>query len=233
MKEIITKCLLSDLCHVVGVKSYTLPVLESGKVKGTLYVQNKYEIGYPLASFTTEQKEKGYYLLSEHIPDLLYCSFILNSGLGMLSMHEEGDSSYTKGTVTKKKLENVTINQIPEKYKRACNYLEMIIIRVSRLKVEGESAIIRDATVSFLNDMRSSIGLEIYMNAIFESRHVSVLEPWAAYVEENGGAYRLKQVDDVFLSFYKSISDPDNEIMDAMKKARLFVWELGKSIKKD
>ena len=34
---------------------------------------------------------------------------------------------------------------------------------------------------------------------------------------------------DVFISFYKSVSDPDNDIMDAMKKARLFVWELGKS----
>lgn len=233
MKEAITKCLLSDLCQVVGVKSYTLHVLEPGRVKGTLYVQNKYEIGYPLASFVTEQKEKGYYLLSEHSPDLLYVSFILNSGLGVLSMHEEGDLSCAKGTVTKKKLENVTINQVPERYKRSCNVLEMIIMRVSRLSVEGEASIIKDTTVSFLNEMRSYIGLEIYMNAIFENKQVSVLEPWASFVEKIGGNYRLKQVDEVFLSFYKSISDPDNEIMDAMKKARLFVWELWKTIKED
>lgn len=227
MNEEVTKCLLCDLCHVVGARSYTLPIMDTGKVKGTLYVQNKYEIGYPLASFVTEQKKTGFYLLSELVSDLLYCSFILNSGLGMLSMHEK-DTSFTKGTVTKKKLENVTINLIPERYKIACNVLELIIMRVSSLGVEGDASIIRETTVSFLKDMRSYIGLEIYMNELFEIKQVSVLEPWAKFVEEQRGNYRLKQVDDVFISFYKSISDPDNAIMDAMKKTRLFIWELVK-----
>ena len=231
MNEEIKICILSDLCQVISAKSYTLPVQETGRVKGTLYVPNKYEIGVSFTSFVSEQKEKGYFLLSDLSSDLLYCSFILNSGIGMLQMHDEGDSLYTKGTVTKKKLENVTIKLVPERYKRACNILEMIITRVSRLEVEGEAIVVRDATVSFLKDMRSYIGLEIYMNPIFESRNVSVLEPWTTFVEGNGGSYRLKQVDDVFISFYKSVSDPDNDIMDAMKKARLFVWNLGKSEK--
>ena len=229
MNEEITKCFLSDLCQVISAKSFTLSFWGTGRAKSTLYVPNKYEIGSSFASFVTEQKEKGFFLLADHSPDLLYCSFILNSGLGMLQMHDDGDSSYAKGIVTKKKLENVTIRLVPERYKRACNILEMIITRVSRLEVEGDGTIVRDATVSFLKDMRSYIGLEIYMNAAFERRNVSVLEPWTAFVEGNGGSYKLKKIDDVFISFYKSVSDPDNDIMDAMKKARLFVWELGKS----
>lgn len=232
MKEDIKQCVLSDLCQVVGAKSYSLPVLPSGERKGTLYVPNKYEIGCSFASFIREQKDRGFYLLSKQSSDLLYCSFVLNSGLGMLYMHDEEDPSYSKGTVTKKKLENVTIKVVAERYKRACNILEMIITRVGRLEVEGDATIVRDATVSFLKDMRSYIGLEIYMNLVFESKQVSVLEPWTTFVEEKGGNYRLKQVDEVFIAFYKVISDPDNDIMDAMKKARLFVWELGESIKK-
>lgn len=232
MKEDIKQYVLSELCQVVGAKIYSLPVLPSGERKGTLYVPNKYEIGYPFASFVREQKDKGFYLLSNQSSDLLYCSFVLNSGLGMLYMHDDEDPSYTKGTVTKKKLENVTIKVVAERYKRACNILEMIITRVERLEVEGEATIVRDATVSFLKDMRSYIGLEIYMNLVFESKQVSVLEPWTTFVEEKGGNYRLKQVDEVFIAFYKVISDPDNDIMDAMKKARLFVWDLGESMKK-
>ena len=231
MNEEIKQCVLSDLCQVVSAKSYTLPVMDTGRVKGTLYIPTKYEIGVSFASFVTEQKEKGYFLLSDLSPDLLYCSFIMNSGMGMLQMHEDGDSSYIKGTVTKKKLENVAIKLVPDRYKRACNVLEMIIIRVSRLKIEGDVAVLHDATISFLNDMRSYIGLEIYMNSMFKSRDVSVLEPWTDFVETKGSSYRLKQIDDVFLSFFKSVSDPDNAIMDAMKKVRLFVWELGKSVK--
>lgn len=231
MNEEIKQCILSDLCQVVNAKSYTLPVLDTGRVKGTLYTPQKYEVGISFASFVTEQKEKGYFIISDRSTDLLYCSFILNSGIGMLQMHDDGDSSYTKGTVTKRKLENVTIKLVPDRYKRACNVLEMIIIRVSRLQMEGEGAVLHDATVSFLNDMRSYIGLEIYMNPMFKSRGVSVLEPWADFVESNGGSYRLKQIDDVFLSFFKSVSDPDNAIMDAMKKVRLFIWEIGKSVK--
>ena len=232
MQEETKNCLLSELCQVIGARSYSLPVLQTGKVKGTLYVPNRFAIGSPLASFVTEQKQNGFYLLSEQISDLFYCSFILNSGLGMLYLHDDKDSSYAKGTVTKKKLENVTIRLVAERYKRACNILEMIIIRVSRLNVEEELSIIRDVTVSFLNDMRSYIGLEIYMNEVFEDRQVSVLEPWTSFVEKKGGNYKLKQIDDVFVSFYKSISDPENDIMDGMKKARLFVWELGESMRK-
>lgn len=232
MKEEIQNIQLSELCVVVGAKSYTLPVLPTGNVKGILYVPNKYEIGHPFASFIREQKEKGFYLLSEHSSDLLYCSFILNSGLGMIYMHEEGNPTETKGTVTKKKLENIIIKQIPEINKRACNILELIITRVSRLEVEDETKVVRDATVSFLTDMRRYIGLEIYMNEVFESRNVSVLDPWSRFVEGHSGSYKLKQIDEVFLSFYKSISDPDNEIMDAMKKTRLFVGELSEIINK-
>ena len=232
MKKEITKYLLSDLCQIVGVKSYKLPILPDGRLKGTLYVPNKFEIGETFASFVREQKEKGFFLLSESDSNLLYCSFVLNSGLGMLYMHEEQDQSYTKGTVTKKKLENITVNIVSENYKRACNILELMIIRISNLEVKEETAIVRDATVSFLKDMRSYIGLEIYMNAVFDSHDVSVLEPWTKFVEGKGGSYKLKQIDDVFISFYKTVSDPDNDIMDAMKKARLFVWELGESMKK-
>ena len=231
MKDDLEKVLLSDLCQIVSAKTYTLPVLSTGRVRGTLYVPNKYEMGHPFASFVTEQKEKGFYLVSERSADLLYCSFLLNSGLGMLYMHSDEDKSYTKGTVTKKRLENVTIIHVPERNKVACNILEMIIIRVSRLDVQGDILSVRDASVSFLKDMRSYIGLEIYMNKVFEERQVSVLEPWTRFVEERGGNYKIKQIDDVFLSFYRSISDPDNDIMDAMKKARLFVWDLVESMK--
>ena len=55
---------------------------------------------------------------------------------------------------------------------------------------------------------------------MLDNKHEVVL--WTRFVEERGGNYKIKQIDEVFLSFYKSVSDPDNDIMDAMKKARLF-----------
>lgn len=231
MKEEIKKCTLADLCQVVGAKSYILPVSQAGRVKSTLHVPNRFEMGKPFAQFVTDQQENGFYLLSDHRSDLLYCSFVLNSGVGMIFLRDEEDVVGTKGTVTKKKLENVLIYQIPERYKRACNILELIITRVNDLNVEGEAVVARDATASFLKDMRGYITLEIYMKAVFEKRNVSVLDPWTRFVEEKGNSYRVNLIDDVFISFYKSVSDPDNDIMDAMKKAKLFVWELGESIK--
>ena len=233
MKETINNHLLSDLCQVVGAKSYTLPILPTGKPKATLYIPSKYEIGTQLSSFVTVQKDSGFFLLSSHGSDLLYCSFILNSGIGMLYMHDEKDASYTKGTVTKRKLENVTIKILPERYKRACILLEIIITRVSSIEVEGDATIVRDATISFLTDMRSYIGLELYMEKVFKDKQVSVIEPWTSFLEERGGSYKLNQIDDVLIAFYKTISNPENDIMDAMKKARLFVWELSESMKKD
>lgn len=232
MKKVITKYSLSDLCQIVGVKSYILPLSRDGRPKGTLYVPQKFVINEPFAAFVREQKDRGFYLLSDSNPNLLYCSFVLNSGVGMMFMHDEQDQSYTNGTVSKKKLEKITINTVAENYKWACTILELMIIRISNLEVKDDAAIVRDVTGSFLRDMRSYIGLEIYMNKIFENHQVSVLEPWTKFVEEKGGSYRLKQVDDVFISFYKTISDPENDIMDAMKKARLLVWELSESIKK-
>lgn len=231
MNEEIEKCLLSDLCQVVLAKNYTLPVFPTGQIKSALYVPNKYELGKRFAVFIKEQKETGFYLISELRGNLLYCSFILNSGMGMLYMQDRGDVTITKRTVSKKKLENVVINKIPDRYKRACNILELIINRVSDFEVEDSASDARDAMVSFLNNMRSYIALEIYMNPIFVNRQVSVLEPWTQFVETKMGEYKINIVDNVFISFYKSVADPDNDIMDAMKKARMFVWELGEVMK--
>lgn len=231
MKEEIENSKLSDLCQVVGAKSYTLPVTPMGRVKSTLYVPNKFVIGKKFAQFVTEQKNNGFYLLSNNRSDLLYCSFILNSGVGMIYLREDSKSVGSTGFVTKKKLDDVPIRLIPSYYKRACNILELIITRVSALEVDNEAAVARDATVSFLKDMRSCITLEIYMNPVFESRGVSVLEPWTQFVVEKSDGFKLDMIDNVFISFYKSVSDPDNDIMDAMKKARLFVWELGETMK--
>lgn len=69
------------------------------------------------------------------------------------------------------------------------------------------------------------------MNPIFVDRQVSVLEPWTRFVETKMGEYKINIVDNVFISFYKSVADPDNDIMDAMKKAKMFVWQLVDSIK--
>lgn len=69
------------------------------------------------------------------------------------------------------------------------------------------------------------------MNPIFVDRQVSVLEPWTRFVETKIGEYKINIVDNVFISFYKSVADPDNDIMDAMKKAKMFVWELGEVMK--
>lgn len=231
MNEEIERCLLSDLCQVVVAKKYTLPVFPTGQIKSALYVPNKYELGKRLAVFIKEQKNTGFYLVSELRGNLLYCSFILNSGMGMLYMQDRGDVTNTRGTVNKKKLENVVINKIPDRYKRACNILELIINRVSDFEVEASASDARDAMVSFLNNMRSYIALEIYMNPIFVNRQVSVLEPWTRFVETKMGEYKINIVDNVFISFYKSVADPDNDIMDAMKKARMFVWELGEVMK--
>lgn len=231
MNEEIERCLLSDLCQVVVAKNYTLPVFPTGQIKSALYVPNKYELGKRLAVFIKEQKDSGYYLVSELRGNLIYCSFILNSGMGMLYMQDRGDVTNTRGTVSKKKLENVLINTIPDKYKRACNVLELIINRVSDFEVEDSVSDAHDAMVSFLYNMRSYIALEIYMNPIFVDRQVSVLEPWTRFVETKMGEYKINIVDNVFISFYKSVADPDNDIMDAMKKAKMFVWQLVDSIK--
>lgn len=231
MEGVIKRTKLSDIFQIESAKSYVLPVLASGRVKSTLYVPSKFEMGHDFACFTSKQNDSGYYLVSEHRSELIYCSFILNGGIGMLYLKDKDSIEATKGTVTKKKLGEVMINQIPERYIRACNILELIITRVGKLKVDDQVVVAKEATVSFLKDMRSYISLEIYMNSIFESRQVSVLEPWTRFVEEKAGSYKIDLVDDVFVSFYKSVTDPDNAIMDAMKKAKLFVWELGEAMK--
>lgn len=228
----INKCFLADLFHIVKATSYVLPVSASGKVKSILYVPGKYELGKELAEFTTKQNDSGYYLLSPQRSSLIYCSFILNSGIGMLYMNDKEEAqNSTKGSVTIRKLGGVVIYQISERYTKACNVLELIIARVRRLEVEEQAQVARDATLSFLENMRAGIALEIYMNTIFESRQVSILEPWTKFIEEQSSSYKVNLIDNVFINFYKSITDPDNAIMDAMKKAKMFMWELMEILK--
>lgn len=222
---------LGNLCKVVTAKSHTLPVQSNGKVKSTLYVSAKYELRSTLATFTQEQKTTGYYLLSEHITDALYYSFLLNSSIGVISLHNDKNKSYTRGNVTKTKLVGMHINVIPKRYTRVCNILELMIRRMKGLLVEGQAIIARDATIAFLEDMRNYIALEIYMMSVFEKHQVSILKPWTDFIEREGNDYKISSLDNVFMSLYKSIVSPKNDILDAMKKVRLFVEELGKDLK--
>lgn len=217
---------LSDICQVVVAKSNAVPVLPFGRIRSTLYVSNRFDVNkQPIAFFTTKPHDVGYYLLSEHREDLLYCSFILNSIMGPFFLRGETSSDYTKGTITKKKLDNIQIRQLPERYMKSCNMLELILARLRRLNTEDNDDDTIVVTTSFLEDVRNFIALELYMKPVFESHQVSILDPWTRFVEEKGGDYKLDIIYNVFISFYKSISDPDNEIMDAVKKIRMFIWE--------
>lgn len=224
---------ISELCRIVAAKDYTLPVNDNGRADAKLYVEGRYNMGKPLniAYFTSIQKEKGFFLLSDKAIDLLYLAFILNSCVGSIFLHNEGSSNYTRGHVTKRNLSAVRITLIPERYRKACNVLELIIQRVRRLDVDDEVREIKEATVIFLSDIRNCICLEIYMKPMFIEHRVSILEPWMHFVEQNCTQYSLQAIDDTFVTFYKSIVDPENEVMDAMKKVRLFLWELVEQIK--
>lgn len=224
---------LGNLCQVVTAKSHVLQILSSGKVKSTLYVPAKYELGSPIAVFTEEQKTTGFYILSEHITDLLYYSFLLNSSIGIIFLHNGKSKSLTKSNVTKTKLVGMQINVIPKHYTIACNMLELMIRRIKGLQVEGQAAIARDATISFLEDMRNYIALEIYLKPVFETHQVSILNPWTNFIEREGGDYKISSLDKVFMLFYKSIVNPKNDILDAMKKVRLFIGELSENLKRE
>ena len=97
--------------------------------------------------------------------------------------------------------------------------------------MEEQAIIARGATIAFLEDMRDYIALEIYLMSIFESHQVSILKPWTDFIEREGNDYKINSLDKVFMSFYKSIVNPKNDILDAVKKAKLFIGELGKNLK--
>ncbi len=222
---------LSELCSIVPAKTYTLPVNENGRVRAVMYVEPRYEMGKTLAYFTSVQRESGYYLLADNRIDMLYVAFILNSYVGNLFLHNEGSNNHVKGNVTKRGLSAVRVSLIPEQFRKACNVLELIIGRVSRFEVDEKNREIKEATVSFLSDIRNYICLEIYMTPVFVEHQVSILGPWERFVGKNKTQYSLGSIDDTFVSFYKSVVDPDNEVMDAMKKVRMFMWELYEQIK--
>lgn len=205
---------------------------ENGRVQAVMYVEARYEMGKPVAYFTTAQKSNGYYLHADSTVDMIYVAFVLNSYLGNLFLHKDGSVSWLKGNVTKRSLSAVRITILSERYIKACNVLELIIGRVSRLEVDEKVHEIKEATVSFLADMRNYINMEIYMKPVFMEHNVSVLEPWERFVEKSQTQYSLDSIDETFTSFYKSVVDPDNEVMDAMKKVRLFMWDMVEQIKK-
>lgn len=224
---------ISDLCRIVSAKGFVLSINKIGKIIPELYVANRYDISKlsKLSYFTTSRKENGFFLLSDNASDILYISFILNSHVGGLLLHNDGNDNYLRGNVTKRNLSSVRIVFVHEKGRKACNMLELIIERISRLKVDDKDHEVIEATVSFLSDIRNFICLEIYMKPIFMEHQVSILEPWVNFVEMNQSQYSLQAIDDTFTLFYKSIVDPENEVMDAMKKVRLFIWDLVEQMK--
>lgn len=153
---------ISDLCKIVSAKKYTLPANDGGRIRTYMYVGSGFGVGKTLAYFTSDQKNNGYYLFADNRIDLLYIAFILNSYLGSILLHNEGADNYLNGKVTKRNLSAVRIVIIPERYKKACNVLELIIQRITGLKVDDRTREIKDASVSFLNDMRNYICLEIW-----------------------------------------------------------------------
>lgn len=224
---------ISELCIIVSAKTYEQTLNKNAKKEAALYVGAKYDMDKRLAYFTSTAQETGFYLLSNKKFDLLYIAFILNSYVGKLFLHNEGTDIYIKGNVIKRNLESIRIVNIPHSYRRACNILELIINRISTLNVDDKTIEIKDATISFLFDMRNYISLEIYMKPIFVSHQVSILEPWARFIYNNHIQFDLCSIDDTFTRFYKLIIDPENEVMDAMKKVRMFMWELVSMIKKE
>lgn len=222
---------ISELCRIVTANNYSQSSNDDGGMFAALYVGSRYDMGKTLAYFTSAQKENGYYLLADKSIDLLYIAFILNSYVGRLFLHDKSSDNFFKGNVSKRNLSAVRIKIIPDQYRKACNVLELIILRVGRLEVENESREIKEATVSFLNDMRNYICLEIYMKPMFVEHQVSILEPWERFVERNSAQYSITSIDDTFAIFYKSVVNPENEVMDAIKKVRMFMWDLVEQIK--
>lgn len=223
---------IADLCSIVSAKNYALSSKKDGNEGIALYVGRKYDMGKTLAFFTHNLQESGYYVHCDDKQLLLYIAFILNSYVGMLFLHNEGSDEYGKGSVTMKNLGAVRICMIPDNYIKACNILELIIGRVSSSNADEDVKEAKEATISLLTDMRNFISLEIYMKPVFVEHQVSVLEPWDKFVNEKGVLYNWDTIDGAIKSFYKAILDPENEVMDAIKKARMFVWELFETLKK-
>lgn len=224
---------IAELCTIVSAKTYKQHLNKNAKKDSTLYIEAKYNMDKRLAYFTSMINETGFYLLSNKKFDLLYIAFILNSYVGKLLLHNKGNDNYIKGNVTRHNLGAIRIVNIPHSYRRACNILELLIDRISTLNVGDRTVEIKEATISFLGDMRNYISLELYMKPIFVSHQVSILEPWTRFVYNNHTQFDRCSIDDTFTRFYKHIADPENEVMDAMKKVRMFMWELVSNIKKE
>lgn len=223
---------IADICNIIYAKTYAFSSNKDGSEGIALYVGRRYDMGKTLAFFTQNHQESGYYLHCDDKQQLLYIAFILNSYVGMLLLHNEGSDEYGKGSVTKKNLGAVRICMITDNYIKACNILELIIGRVSSSNADEDAKEAKEAAISLLTDMRNFISLEIYMKPVFVEHQVSVLEPWEKFVNEKGVLYNWDTIDGTIKSFYKAILDPENEVIDAIKKARMFVWELFKTLKK-